>query len=127
MRYLALAHNERNERGVPVARVIHNLGREDLLDRDALVRLVGSIQRFLGGEDGLRAAALHGFEFLAAPESGGPHVIGELWAQLGIGKAIGRAAGARRGRSGVERAIFAMVCQRAGAGVQAGGDALGGP
>jgi hypothetical protein len=38
VRYLALAHNERNERGVPVARVIHNLGREDLLDRDALGR-----------------------------------------------------------------------------------------
>jgi transposase len=113
VRYLALAHNERNERGVPVARVIHNLGREDLLDRDALVRLVASIQRFLGGEDGLRAAAPHGFDFLAAPESGGPHVVGELWSQLGIGKAIGRVAGARRGRSGVERAIFAMVCQRA--------------
>jgi transposase len=113
VRYLALAHNERNERGVPVARVIHNLGREDLLDRDALVRLVASIQRFLGGEDGLRAAAPHGFDFLAAPESGGPHVVGELWSQLGIGKAIGRVAGARRGRSGVKRAIFAMVCQRA--------------
>ena len=49
MRYLQLAHNERNERGVPVARVVHNLGREDQLDREALVRLVGSIERFLGG------------------------------------------------------------------------------
>jgi hypothetical protein len=112
VRYLALAHNERNERGVPVAKVIHNLGREDLLDRDALVRLVGSIQRFLGGEDGLRAGAPHGFDFLAAPEFGGPHVVGELWAQLGIGKAIARVAGGGRGRSGVERAIFTMVCQR---------------
>ncbi|MGH2871870.1 MAG: IS1634 family transposase [Solirubrobacteraceae bacterium] len=113
VRYLALAHNERNERGVPVARVIHNLGREDLLDRDALVRLVRSIQRFLGGEEALRAGAPHGFEFLAAPECGGPHVIGELWTQLGIGKAITRVAGGGRGRSGVERAICAMVCQRA--------------
>ena len=112
MRYLALAHNERNERGVPVARVIHNLGREDLLDRDALVRLVRSIQRFLGGEDGLRAGAPHGFDFVRAPESGGPHVVGELWAQLGIGRAIARVAGGGRGRSGVERAIFTMVCQR---------------
>jgi transposase len=112
VRYLALAHNERNERGVPVAKVIHNLGREDLLDRDALVRLVRSIQRFLGGEDGLRAGAPHGFEFVAAPECGGPHLVGELWAQLGIGKAIGRVAGSTRGRSGVERAIFTMVCQR---------------
>ena len=112
VRYLALAHNERNERGVPVAKVIHNLGREDLLDREALVRLVRSIQRFLGGEDGLRAAAPHGFDFVAAPECGGPHAVGELWAQLGIGKAIARVAGGGRGRSGVERAIFTMVCQR---------------
>jgi hypothetical protein len=110
VRYLALAHNERNERGVPVARVIHNFGREDLVDREALVRLVRSVQRFLGGEDGLRAATPHGFEFLAAPECGGPHVVGALWEQLGIGRAISRAGG--RGRSGVERAIFTMVCQR---------------
>jgi hypothetical protein len=112
VRYLALAHNERNERGVPVANVIHNFGREELVDREALVRLVRSIQRFLGGEDGLRAAAPHGFDFIAAPEAGGPHVVGELWAQLGLGKAIARAAGGGRGRAGVERAIFAMVCQR---------------
>ena len=40
-------------------------------------------------------------------------MVGELWAQLGIGKAISRVAGAGRGRSAaVERAIFAMVCQR---------------
>jgi hypothetical protein len=112
VRYLALAHNERNERGVPVAKVIHTLGREDMLDRDALVRLVRSIQRFLGGEDALKAGAPHGFDFIAAPECGGPHVVGELWAQLGIGKAISRVAGTGRGRSGVERAIFTMVCQR---------------
>jgi Transposase DDE domain len=112
VRYLALAHNERNERGVPVARVIHSFGREDLVDRAALGRLVASIQRFLGGEDGLRAGTPQGFDFICAPESGGPHVVAELWAQLGLGKAISRAAGARRGRSDVERAIFTMVCQR---------------
>ena len=112
VRYLALAHNERNQRGVPVAKVIFNLGREDLLDRDALARLVRSIQRFLGGADGLRAGAPHGFDFVAAPESGGPHLVGELWAQLGLGRAIARVAGTGRGRSGVERAIFTMVCQR---------------
>jgi hypothetical protein len=110
--YLALAHNERNERGVAVARVIHNFGREDLLDREALVRLVRSIQRFLGGEEALRAGMARGFDFVRAPESGGPHVVAELWSQLGIGRAIGRVAGGGRGRSGVERAIFTMVCQR---------------
>jgi hypothetical protein len=112
VRYLQLAHNERNERGVPVAWVIHNFGREDQLDREALVRLVGSIQRFLGGVETLRAGTPEGFEFVSAPESGGPHAVGQLWSQLGIGKAIARVAGQGRGRSGVERAIFAMVCQR---------------
>jgi transposase len=112
VRYLQLAHNERNERGVAVARVIHNFGREDQLDREGLVRLVRSIQRFLGGEETLRAGAPHGFRFLRAPEAGGPHVLDALWSELGIGKAIARVAGRGRGRSGVERAIFTMVCQR---------------
>jgi len=110
VRYLQLAHNERNERGVPVARVIHSFGREDELDREALARLVRSIQRFLGVEETLRASAPDGFRFLGAPEVGGPHVLDALWGELGIGKAISRVAG--RGRSGVERAVFAMVCQR---------------
>jgi hypothetical protein len=112
VRYLQLAHNERNERGVPVARLIHNFGREDRLDREALARLVRSIQRFLGGEGTLRAQTPEGFRFLGAPEAGGPHVLDQLWSQLGIGKAITRVAGSGRGRSGVERAMFAMVCQR---------------
>jgi transposase len=112
VRYLQLAHNERNERGVPVARVIHNFGREDELDREALLRLVRSIQRFLGSEETLRASTPDGFRFRGAPEAGGPHVLDQLWSQLGIGKAISRVAGSGRGRSGVERAVFTMVCQR---------------
>jgi Transposase DDE domain len=112
VRYLALAHNERNERGTPVAKVIHNFGREDQLDREALVRLVASIQRFLGGEEALRAGTPEGFQLIAAPESGGPHAVDCLWRELGIGKAIARLAAQGRGRSGVERAIFMMVCQR---------------
>jgi transposase len=112
VRYLQLAHKERNARGVPVARVIHNFGREDELDRQALGRLVRSIQRFLGGEETLRAQAPEGFRFLGAPEAGGPHVLDAMWSELGIGKAIARVAGGGRGRSGVEWAIFTMVCQR---------------
>ena len=112
MRYLQLAHNERNERGVPVARVVHSFGREDELDREALARLVGSIQRFLGVEETLRDSAPEGFRFLGAPEVGGPHVLDALWGELGIGKAVSRVARGSRGRTGVERAVFAMVCQR---------------
>jgi len=112
VRYLQLAHNERNERGVPVARVIANLGREDQLDRKALARLVRSISRVLGAREERQALTPEGFEFLRAPELGGPHLIGALWEELGIGRALWRVARASRQRRDVERAIFAMVAQR---------------
>lgn len=39
--YLQLAHNERNPvTGNPTAKVIHNFGRSDKVDREALGRLV---------------------------------------------------------------------------------------
>jgi hypothetical protein len=112
VRYVALAHNERNERGVPVARIIHTFGREDEVDREALARLVASIARFLEPEQALAAGAPAGFDFLEAREQGRPHVVQALWQELGIGRALGRVARSRRYRSDVERAIFAMVCQR---------------
>ena len=112
VRYLQLAHNERNERGVPVARVIYTFGREDEVDRDALARLVASISRFLEPEAALAAGAPAGFDFLEAREQGRPHVVGALWSELGIGRALARVAGSRRYRREVEREVFAMVCQR---------------
>lgn len=51
VRYLQLAHNQRNpDTGNSVAKVIHNFGRTDAVDRDALARLVSSISRFLTSE-----------------------------------------------------------------------------
>jgi DDE family transposase len=112
VRYVALAHNERNERGVPVARIIHTFGREDEVDREALARLVASISRFLEPEAALAAGAPAGFDFIAAREQGRPHVVQALWSELGIGRALGRVAGSRRYRREVERWVFAMVAQR---------------
>ncbi len=49
--YLQLAHNERHpQTGSPVAKVVHSFGRAELVDRDALARLVSSISRFLTPE-----------------------------------------------------------------------------
>ena len=50
VRYVQLAHNRRVE-GVTQAEVLVSLGREDTLDRDGLVRLVASINRYLGLPD----------------------------------------------------------------------------
>jgi Transposase DDE domain len=112
VRYVALAHNERDERGVPVARIIHTFGREDEVDREALRRLGASLSRFLEPEQALAAGAPAGFDFLEAREQGRPHVVQALWSELGIGRALGRVARSRRYRSDVERAVCAMVCQR---------------
>lgn len=49
VRYVQLANNRRVE-GQTQAEVLVNLGREDRLDVDALRRLVGSINRYLGDD-----------------------------------------------------------------------------
>jgi len=57
VRYLQLAHNERHPvSGSPVAKVIHNFGRVEKVDRAALARLVSSISRFLTPEQAAAAA-----------------------------------------------------------------------
>jgi hypothetical protein len=57
VRYLQLAHKERDEREVSVGRGDRQLRPRRPARPEALVRLVRSIQRFLGGEETLRAPA----------------------------------------------------------------------
>ncbi|EQD57483.1 transposase, partial [mine drainage metagenome] len=56
--YLALAYNERDPAtGMPKAHIVHNFGRADLVDQEALSRLVRSISRFLDPADAITASA----------------------------------------------------------------------
>lgn len=115
--YLQLAHNERHPvTGAPTAKVIHNFGRADQVDRDALSRLVASISRLLTPEQGPRVVAGTGgeVEVLDSRRLGGAWTLDQLWQRLGIGAAIRRVATGRRLDGGtVERVIFALVAQRA--------------
>ena len=113
--YLQLAHNERHPRtGSPVAKVIHNFGRADLVDREALRRLVASISRFLEPELAVAAAAAGEVEVLDSRRLGGAWVLDRLWERLEIGQAIRRvAAGRRLDGEAAERVIFALAAQRA--------------
>jgi hypothetical protein len=113
--YLQLAHNERHPRtGNPVARVIHNFGRADLVDRAALARLVASISRFLEPGQAVAAAAAGEVEVLDSRRMGGAWVLARLWERLEIGQAIRRvAAGRRLDGEAAERVIFALAAQRA--------------
>jgi hypothetical protein len=115
VRYLALAHNERHPRtGSPVAKVIHNFGRADRVDRDGLARLVSSISRFLEPEQAVAAAAGTEVEIIDSRRLGGAWTLDRIWERLGIGAAIRRAAEGRRcDGEAVERVIFTLVAQRA--------------
>ncbi len=115
VRYLQLAHNERHsETGNSVAKVIHNFGRAEHVDRDALARLVSSISRFLTPEQALVAAAGAEVEILDSRHLGGAWTLDRIWERLGIGAAIRRVAEGRRldGET-TERVLFALVAQRA--------------
>src|SRR5665648_187517 len=95
--YLQLAHNERHpDTGTPVAKVIHNFGRADTVDRDALARLVSSISRFLTPEQAAAAAHDVEVEVLGSRRVGGSWTLDRLWERLGIGAAIRRVANRRR-------------------------------
>ena len=118
--YLQLAHNERHPvTGSPTAKVIHNFGRAEQVDRDALARLVSSISRFLSPEQqALLAPAQLGpvgeVEVLDSRRLGGAWTLDRLWERLGIGAAIRAVASGRRlDGAAVERVIFALVAQRA--------------
>ena len=113
--YLQLAHNERHpETGNSVAKVIHNFGRAEQVDRQALTRLVSSISRFLTPEQAMSAAAGAEVEILDSRRLGGAWTLDRIWERLGIGAAIRRVAASRRlDGDTVERVVFALVAQRA--------------
>jgi len=93
VRYVQLAHNERHpQTGNSVAKVIHNFGRADQVDRDALARLVASISRFLTPEQAAAAAGGGEVEVLDSRRLGGAWTLDRLWERLGIGAAIRAAA-----------------------------------
>jgi hypothetical protein len=117
VRYVQLAHNRRVE-GVTQAQVLVNLGREDQLDRDGLVRLVTSINRYLGVSDvapsaDARQLAGDGLTVSGSRPVGAVHLLDGLWRVLEIDTALGKVLGPRRFTTNVERVLFALVANRA--------------
>jgi hypothetical protein len=113
--YLQLAHNQRHpESGSPVARIIHNFGRADQVDREALRRLVASISRLLDPAEAVAAGSGLEVEIVDARRCGGAFVLDALFARLGIAAALREAAAGRRLDADVlERICFALIAQRA--------------
>ncbi|CAA7603444.1 Hypothetical protein DEACI_4267 [Acididesulfobacillus acetoxydans] len=112
VKYVQLAHNVRNPKtGSPQANVLFNFGRLDRLDMESLRRLERSIRRFLG--EPLDPVEAPKPEFLSCRPLGGAWFLDQLWRKLGIDSILKRRLKEREYRTEVERALFAMVANRA--------------
>jgi hypothetical protein len=113
VQYLQLAHNQWDAKaGHAKAKVLFNFGRSDQLDRDAIRRLIASLSRALdpGEAVALRAPEL---QLIDSRPLGGAWLLDQLWKQLGVQSMLQSLLRGRRLDPRSERALFAMVCNRA--------------
>jgi len=112
--YLQLAQNEWD----PVAkqskvRVLYSFGREDQLDREAIRRLIGSLQRALEPDEALATQAGPGLRFIESRPMGGAWALDGIWQELAVDRTLQGLLAGRRLDGRAERVIFAMVANRA--------------
>jgi len=107
---LAESHWDK-DKGASAARVIYNFGRADQLDPDQLKRLAHSILRFFPGEEAL--AAEPDVRILDAWPYGGIYALDHLWQRIGIDRTLRDAIRSHPTGQPLERAVFAMVANRA--------------
>jgi len=113
--YYALAENTWNAAAKRAeARVVHNFGRANEVDRDGLRRLIKSINRVLEAGNAVAdgSAALPEIEIERVFELGVVLAARQLWEDLGIGAAIRRCAEEAGLTAPHETALFAMAAQR---------------
>src|ERR1700693_961753 len=113
--YYALAENAWNAAAKrSEAQIVHNFGRADQVDRDALKRLVESINRVLDQGDAvtLGAQEIPQIELDRVFELGVVLAARTLWEDLGIGAAIRRCIAEGELTAPHEAALFAMAANR---------------
>jgi len=112
--YLQLAENEWvPERRRSETRVVYNCGRaDDVAVTERLRKLAASILRRCSPEE-IVGASGGDLRLVCAWPYGEVYVLDALWRRLGIDKVIAAQAQSRRLGFDVERALFAMVANRA--------------
>lgn len=99
----------------PTAHIIHNFGRADALDRDALLRLARSISRVCHGNLDVPGEVVppgEAIEIEWARPLGVVHVARALWEELGIGEVLRGLERRWSRRAPHELALFTMVANR---------------
>lgn len=113
VRYLQLAHNQWDPKsGRSKVNVLFNFGREEDLDRDSIRRLIASLSRALDPAEALQMQAPE-LELLDSRPMGGAWLLERLWVQLSLDQILHRLLRGRRLDPAAERALLAMVCNRA--------------
>jgi len=112
VRYYQLAENQWDpKRGCAVAKVVYNFGRADDVDAEKLRRLAKSILRVFSDETAIGAEP--DVRMLDARPYGGLWALDRLWHELGIDRVLRKRLTGARGEQPLERALFAMVANRA--------------
>lgn len=122
--YFQLAHNERHPvTRKPVAKIIHNFGRTDQLDREQLVRLCRSIARVCeltvvdphsADQEAkqIDAYLADGLKIDQTVELGTVLAIEALWDEIGLKKTFCDIARVNKLPEDYERALLAMTANR---------------
>ena len=108
--YVQLVHNQWDpEIEQSRTRILHSFGRKRDLDTDQLRRLSEQCRAYLPAEEQVDGE----FEITDSWQLGGLHLLDGLWRELGLDEFFEKALAEREFGADVERAIFAMVAQRA--------------
>lgn len=112
VRYHQLAENVWDpQKRCAVAKVVYSFGRGDEIDAEAMRRLARSILRVFSSEEAL--AAEPDVRVLQSWPYGGAYVLDALWRELEIPKVLEEQARRAGTRQPFERALFAMVANKA--------------
>jgi len=110
--YLQLVEGQRDRTtGKVRTKILHSFGRLEALDCGQIRRLVDQLVDYL--EPDARPDLLEGVEVTASWDYGGPHLLDGLWRELALDRFFAAALAERSFEAPVERALFALVAQRA--------------
>ena len=113
MTYLHLAQNTWDpERKVTRTKILHSFGRKDKLDLEAVKRLLKSLSSYLPPVQQLSLLPKD-FKFLWSRQFGHAYLLDHLWREFSLDEFFRTELKKRSFETPIERAIFAMVSQRA--------------
>ena len=110
--YVQLVQGQRDPKtGKVRTNILHSFGRKEHLDLPQIRRLIGQLAQYL--DEGERPDLLSDLVIAHSWQFGGAYLLDGLWRELGLDRFFLDALRERSFEAPVERALFALVAQRA--------------